>query len=313
MSEHPDIDKLTEYLLEPDNAGDKPLRQHLASCQACRTTVERLAGMHQSLQRQPFSSLADSSPLTETDDMQIAAMLDGALTSAQEKELRLKIDKSPAMLKSALHYASHSAAMQRDNIVAESLTETFVKTMDATRTKAIHERNPAPGLFSRFMHWLDQQTAALISVPVTAAIVFALAITFLPDAQNTPSPFTIAAYQDDPVITFKPDSAARPGIGFFNTFGSSDIRPFVSMQISLSDSDILNMSWPKIATALEYNINISSVNNEGTTVLYSASTKQPGARFEGFRAQPGKRYEWVISGHTSEHSTFKTSGGFVIP
>jgi hypothetical protein len=155
-------------------------------------------------------------------------------------------------------------------------------------------------------------------VPVTAVIVFTVTLLWLPQHDNqisglqtaATSAKVIASYQDDPVIIISAAGTKRPGIGFFNT-APTIRKPFSPVTI-VFNQDTLDIQWPDVQQATQYQVQISVYRGADAEPILNQTTATSIAHFDHFNPESGHRYEWTISGVTLNNATFKANGGFVI-
>ena len=297
-TQHPTLETLSGYILSPQHQDYREVRQHLVSCEQCRLRSDRLGALTRQLQRQV--------PLIKTGNTEQAEHdlpeLDGQpLTAAQLSTVK----QSPAALKAALHRLTHSAAMQRD-LQAARAERSHSTSVGTTKV----ERKQQKGLAQRLQQWFSGANPAWLGVPVTAVLVFALTVTLMPSF-NQSGNVLVTAYQDNPVVSFQPAGAQRPGIGFFSNVPSSN-QPFTPVQISVQDNDTLLLQWPAIANAVDYTVQVAMIEGETHVQLLQQITDKPQIRFTAFTPRKGKRYTWTISGRTRDGQRFRAEGGFVI-
>ena len=335
MKQHPDTEQLLDYCLAPTDAHFSELATHLASCAECRNRAAQLSALPQQIKRQASLAITSTHIADDSSSEALAAYLDGRLDSASAQRVKQQIHGQADALKAALHYATHSAAMRREladtaPVTSTQSTASTQTTIDVTAVspdaKIPHAQTPGLGqmIKATLSRWLDWSPHAWISVPVTAVAVFSVTLLLLPQlnmqhkSSTSPLPISanvIAVYQDDPFISFHAANAQRPGIGFFNTTPAQR-ESFKPVTLSINNSG-LDMRWPRVKNAQDYQIQLAvyhgTVNHSSEAeTLFSQNTSQAAIHFDNFTPEPGRRYEWTISGHTTDNQTFKASGGFVL-
>lgn len=320
MSQHPETDDLLQYLLTPADAEGLAIAEHLTHCSECRLRAVKLSGLSQQLRhRATFSVVSPtSSNVTEYEDFeQIAHYLEGRLDDAQEQQVRQQLDTSPTALKAALHYATHSSAMRRNAPdFSPALSPAVENENVASADMKANKKPPAPNknILDTLAHalgqWLDWKMPVWISAGATALVVFTLSMLILPSNDMQDTSLHLAQYQDEALITFTPETAQRPGMGFFNTAPVHQ-ESFGSVKISL-DKDTLQMQWPAVKQARSYQVTLSVYRAAEPQVLFSKTVATPDLRLTHFTPETGHRYEWEISGTRTDNTAFKTRGGFVI-
>jgi len=298
MTQHPTLETLSGYILSPQDQEFSALRRHLVSCQQCRQRTDQLSALTRQLQQEVPRYSTD---VSETEEASLTPLPGEILTEKQCNTLK----QSPAALKAALHSLTHGAAMQRE-LQKASTTRTTADTAIGQKSEAKSEG---------FTHWWQQLfnwlNPAWISVPVTAVLVFALTLTLTPQLrQNAGSP-VITAYQDDPAVTFQATGSQRPGIGFFSNSPNSR-KPFSPVNVAMDTQNNLMLHWPTIVKAVDYTVQIASIEGISSTRLFQQTTTRTQVQFTNFKPQPGHRYTWTITGTTSNGQQFRAQGGFVV-
>jgi hypothetical protein len=292
---HPTLESLSGYILSPQDEAYRDVRQHLMDCDQCRLRSDRLSALTQQIQHQV--PLYKTQPETAEKDLGTDSIIQQSLSMTEAQ--RTAVKQSPTALKAALHSLTHSAAMQRG-------------LQSPTTPATFNEKNTSlqqPGFMERLQQWFKGLNPAWIGVPATAVLLFALTVFFLP-MQNHGT-FIVAAYQDNPVVTFQPSDAQRPGIGFFSNIPSHS-QAFAPVRIHIGNNNTLTLQWPAVTKVVDYTVQISIIENETQTQLLLQTTNKLQVRFTGFKPRKGKRYTWRITGSTSDKQRFEAEGGFVI-
>lgn len=289
-TEHPDSIALATFAEQPDS--QHAVREHILHCAACRAKVDTL----HSLQHQLGVLLPELAPahraVVNTAD--IAAYVDDRIEAASRSALAKQIKDDPASLKSALHYATHSAAMQQ--------------VLDSTHhySTTSHTTNE---LWPKLKRWLTGPTPAW---SMAAAASLLLGINLLVsnhNQQESSEKLQIASYQDDAKLYFPGDSA--PGIGFFHNAQPQQAEKFSGMEFNLNTPNTLTVHWPEVENATYYTFNLRLISAGITQTLADTQVGAPELQIT-FEPQPGKRYEWQLSGQTQDGKFFQTQGGFVL-
>lgn len=292
--EHISIDSLGAYLDAPNADEFTDLRLHLISCRECRDQARLISQLR--AENSPVFSQAGTS---EEDELRIADYVDGQGTAKQGEEIARRLETDKQALKSALHYATQSAAMQRELGVTPESAQRQVKP-----------QHPSGGLLSHISQYFHWRTPLWISTPVTAALTLLLVVLVYPFQPSlSPTGFSVASYQDNAVLSFRSLSEPQPGIGFFSS-ATSHSRPFAPMTISLNQQQ-LQMQWPAVENAEGYQLKLFIIKGGQRNKLSETSGATASATIEGFMAEAGSRYEWTLSGQTRDGFLFSTDGGFV--
>lgn len=203
-------------------------------------------------------------------------------------------------LKARLHSATHSAAMGR-----------FLNDAQEQSNDKSAEGRPS-GLKNMLMRFVDWQPPAWASISATAIVVLAITlvlppVTFLSGKSHN----SVIAYQDDPFVTFRLPGQQPPGIGFFND-ASRSRDSFSSLTITLNSDQSLHIKWTPVKNAKNYQIRLFRIQDTDRQLIDKSDTDRPEIIFNNPGLETGKRYEWVITGKTTDNLTFETQGGFVV-
>jgi len=297
---HPSTELLAGYVASPESTDYNELRQHLSHCTECRNQTMKLSQLNH--------NIAHVLPRYLTYKANSIYKANGIHEANDHNDL-----------KSALHFATHSAAMER-HFNESSIHATIHWTTTNTTPNSGRngkESNVTKGFIEKISDFLsDVLTAAppvWVSVPVTAALVFSITLMFTPVSNKTE--MTIVAYQDNPVIVFETlldnTNQVPPGIGFFSA-AKHQSEPFNSISIALTDNSILHLKWSPIRNAISYIINLYLIDGADRKLIGEVSAKTAEAVFSKSNLQPGRRYEWLITGKTKTNLSFQTQGGFVV-
>lgn len=308
MKQHPTMDTLLEYLEQPEARDFADLRLHIATCGQCRGNIQRLTELKHHIHT--YGPMATVNAPTENNlaAQEIEQYVDGQLPDEHAAQIKAQLQSDPGALKAALHYASHSVAMEKTVLNPPAIKETAEQ---ASRPSFF-----APGVFKKgFLKQLaglfDLRPPVWISVPATAAIVFALSIVTVPNWMASSShDINIAAYQDKAVIHFQ-ETKQLPGIGFFNKAHRSS-KSFDAMKVRLSKNSVLEMRWTPVENAKSYQLALHVVNEGQKISVKELSLSDNRATITDFIPKYGKRYEWTLNGETTDAKSFYTTGGFVI-
>ena len=283
-SRHPQDQSILTYVKSPESDEYRDLRLHIAGCSYCRRRAELTA-----LLRQQGHWLESEAAAVEA---RMHDLFAGRLEHEQAHAYRQELKQDPARLRAALHYASHARAMREIGAAAPSRASLW------------------NSLLSRLQQGLNFQTPVWQTIPA-AAVLLVLGVMFF--GQITPTGTTgteVIAFEDDLVVQFVAQEP-QPGIGFFAQPGVNAI-PFAGMNIELVGNNRLRLSWPQIETAQDYQLKLQVFRNGETQVLARRTLDGTSVELEIGEPLTQHRYEWVLSGDTSDNRSFYTSGGFVI-
>jgi len=296
VSQHPELDEIKNYLNNTAAVEFSGLRLHLAQCAECRN----LADSVQSLQS--ISQLQINDSLSEHQHQQITDYVDGALDESAAQKIKTLLEQSPAAMKAALHYASHKSASQK----------VLIEPTDAAEGKSanLNKFKYAANVFNQIKTLLSFQTPVWLSVPVAAALLAVLSVNLYNDTDAEKINFTLASYQDNPVIQFSSKDAI-PGIGFFSRTDQLT-KTYDGLQVSVSDDGRFTLRWPPVADAATYTLRLEMFENGNKVELANITTQETFAVITLELASIFHRYEWKLSGETNDQRDFIAKGGFVI-
>ncbi|MDH5324501.1 MAG: hypothetical protein OEZ68_03690 [Gammaproteobacteria bacterium] len=295
QEQHPDLESLSGFVMQPDHPDFQKLSVHLAQCPRCRQQAGTLSAIR--------SRLSDGSlQPDDTATYRIEAYVDKLL---DDEEVQKQLQKNPATLKAALHYASHSTAMKR---ALAAHTPLKPQQHSGTQRTGILE-TLKQALCLRPPLWAN----ALAATALIAVTVLLVPTLQNPSGHSEPqlakvTAFTVATYQDSDKIFYQ--EHAKPGIGFFGQAAKIS-KPYASMQVSASDNALV-LQWPTVAKADSYHITLQLVKSEERTLIGEKQSKVNQVTFSNHKPVSGYRYEWTLSGKTMDAQSFYTHGGFVI-
>lgn len=307
---HASIDELADYLDNPHSEASKTVSRHLAQCATCRSQINTLTAMKGHL----TAVTADAcDPSMQTDgtlsemlqSQTIERFVDGQLVDEERQRVKKALAERPLALKAALHYASHSAAMEK---TLHSKGASSPAGGPVGRVE--HGRSRGSLLLTAVKAWLTRRVPLWTSLPAAAlatGMLLMMSLTF----SNNPhrGEIQIASYQDNPVVEFRSASQA-PGIGFFGTAARSR-APFGPVAVVVSAEGDIIISWPPVPQASAYVVRLARREKGGTTPLSETATTATTATFKGLEIINDHRYVWTLSGKTADQKDFYAEGGFV--
>ena len=306
QSEHPDTETLAAYSDAPGNNEFRQLRQHLAQCPQCRKTVEKYSMLIDKLQKfVPEFIHPISTTLNEQDVLEVAQYIEGELDEDQAKNIANKIQQHKNLMKAALHYSLHSAAMFNE-IKADFVHSAGLKpgNKQAGYSNAvIAPKEKLQNIWQNFWRW---QPPVWLTVPVTAVLVIAVMVNLPAQQANL-----VAVYQDEPIMYFQKTTQIIPGIGFFNAARESEIK-YGQVLASTDKQGRVTMLWPPVKNAEKYTVRIYKIENNEKIIAGQQETIATVTIFTNFKPDVRRNYFWEISGKTTDGQLFHTDGGFVI-
>lgn len=290
-SKHPDHALLNAYAHQPDDEDFRQVSLHLLGCKQCRDEVNLSSRL-----KSDFCSL-DYGQCTEDQQRVVEDFLYSEKSIQQQQQLKQKILNDPVLLKSALFSLSHRT---RQN-----------ETLPGSHP--VNSQKPAKGWFGVINEWLVMQTSTWATMGVTAVVTLSITVFLLQQHSfdsNATDNISIASYQDNDVIRFFPRDQL-PGIGFFNGAMQSS-QSYQNLQISSDQHQMLKLSWKPVESASTYEFILYRFSRGEKKLLETFKTRETFTHFQLGTADYNQRFEWVLSGHTSDDRTFVTSGGFIV-
>lgn len=315
QTDHPTSETILLYLEAPDEGEFSALRRHLATCQVCRLQTTQLRNIQHGIRRHiPDMHIPDMESSSAGDSREGSASpkyhcveqyIDGTLPAQERLRAEELMANDPTALRSALHYATHSRAMQRQLDLA----------VDSGVTAAMDRPGRESNQWSLW-HWIrslfNWSPPAWIAVPVTAVLVLVVTLMVNPVPHSGPPPaLTIASYRDNPVIRFSDINAITPGVGFFSN-AKQTVRPYANIYVTISEADRLTIKWPAIESVSDYTMDLYLIIDGKKSSVAKLNTRQTVAVFEQHDVVSGHRYEWNLFGTTNDGKRFAAMGGFVV-
>lgn len=285
---HPSLEQLAAYVEAPAAEEHSALRCHLAACNPCRQQVDYLGNLSANL----AAALPPATPSSLSEES-VADFVDGRLPPQRQRELAAQLAEDAAALKAALHYASHAEAMRAH--------------LEAPPPGPVPTEPLRPSPWQRLLAW---HPPAWLSIPVTTAAAFAVALLVIPPLASLPPPLVVS-YQDQPQLILQPAADELPGLGFFHA-AQGRALPFVGLRAQYAKASGLTLEWPPVEMAKGYHLSLSLVGSDGIQPVAEINTRQPRAHFPTLVLEPARRYQWILSGQTSDDMAFHTSGGLVV-
>ena len=216
----------------------------------------------------------------------------GELPENKKDTVKSQIKTDRIMLKSALHSLSHQ--VENETFAGENQLQSSSKEWTLTE-------------------WLQNLTASWLTIPVMAVatiMLTALVFQLFSVLNEQHDEITIASFQDNNNIRYLAQNR-MPGIGFF-TSARQQSEPYQNIQISLNDNRLLQLEWQTVKNAQDYNLKLSSYSKGNKSVREKITTLHTQTTIKLTDADFNRRFEWILSGDTSDGKTFITSGGFVL-
>jgi len=308
-SSHPHIEQLKDYLSDPSLPDSRELRLHLAQCPSCRASVNTLSVMARHLEQvrsDEYHNSTESDPdlVNMLEDQLIEQFVDGRLSGAEQQLVQTRIAEQPMALKAALHYTTHSAAMERELKDRQQSSRA-----DETRTSRFSSKQVIKFMWTAFKTWFSYRSPAWITIPATALATGLLIFTLLAFNQSVTPAVTVASYRDNSVLELQPQQGT-PGLGFF-TSAQKKVMPFGNVRIAYIGKETIKLSWPAVPQTKSYTMRLGAFANGTKITLAEKTTTDPTVTFQGLEIIFGRRYVWELSGETENSESFVAKGGFV--
>ncbi len=300
MSEeqHPQLEILVGYLQAPGNTEFNQLRRHLIRCSHCRQRLVELSDLDTTLRRDFVpEQLAVAGRSYDVSAEDVGHFVSGRMSRTRMDALREQADDDPALFKSILHAASHSAAMQKalaDETMADIAEKGVVRKGRAWLVGLLDDMGHRPRL-------VVGAISALLLVTLTARFLFL--------AQD--GAWYIAAYQDDPHIVYEADAMQAPGVGFFSGI-AAEREAFSGMRIQRAGRSGISFQWQQVAGAKRYQLEIHEFVNGSRRLVDAVQSEDNRVVISRVDTWRNGRYEWQLSGDAGGQRHFRVSGGFVI-
>ena len=307
---HPDSEQLNAYIQDPLGDDYRQLRLHLVACVDCRQQVDLLSNLKTNLLEiegeQYQHAVSQNDELHEVLQTQlIEKYIDGQLNKGEQQRVRGIIKENTQAMKAAMHYASHSARMQREvDGDAGSLA------VAEANYHAGYNKSTKPGILTILRRWLAIRSPLWLAVPTTAAIASLLSIVLIPQLNSGSEKISVVAYQDNPVIQFK-RTQDLPGIGFFSG-ANKTTRPYDRITANIFDNNTIQLSWPRVDNAVSYTMQLKIFTNGQQVSVGKFTTTTTQASFRRAANDSGHRYIWGLTGKTGAGELFSAKGGFII-
>lgn len=297
-TQHPQAEKLAHYLESPESSDHDELRRHLIQCNECRGQIDKLARMELGIKNHA-ARFTDYETIADDQQYDIEKYVDGELHGNEQEQIREKLESSETALKSALHYAVHSAAMARK--------------LEQTVKPASHTNADPVSFFASAL----KQLKSLLEIPLPAwsmvpaslaiaAIISGILVSNVNDSQQNAM---IAAFQDNPSLSYRRDGIPAGSIGFFHDAHTRN-TPFDGMAIKFENND-LAMQWKPIDSASKYKVSIYEITPAGKNEIASRETTESKISFPNVKLATHGHYQWLLNGNTSDNMLFETSGDFI--
>ena len=296
----------------PETGPHSNVRRHLMACDQCRQQVDKFGQLELDIKHHVPRFTVEPATVENTGQM-IEHFVDQQLDDEQNQLIQHRINSDPSALKSALHYAVHSAAMHRSLDALKNKPLTTGTSSTTSRQGLIHR-------------WLRQMKQSLQSpmptwalAPASIAIAAIVSLALISHSVNHQPAAQIAAYQDDPQITFERAGMPSGSIGFFHDAQSSS-KPFAGIKIAVNQAPGENgevgnqqlvFEWPMIEAATDYQLSIYTYQNNDRQLLAQQSSDKSQLIFTDLNLANRQHYQWELSGITKNGLKFKTTGDFV--
>lgn len=288
---HPDHVLLNAYAHQPDADDFRQVSLHLLRCKECRDQVNLSNQI-----KTGFTSL-HSEPCSDEQQRTVDDFLYNENSDQHQQQLKQQIRSDPQMLKSVLFSLSHRAQQK------ESLTV----------SQPLKSHKPSRNWIGMINEWLQLQSSTWATMSITAVVTLALTIFMLQQHSFDPDAgagIRIASYQDNNVIRFFPREQL-PGIGFFSGAKHSSL-PFQNIRISTNEKQMLELSWEPVKSASAYELNLFRFTKGEKKLLETFKTTDILIHYQLGIEDYSQRFEWVLSGNTTDDKNFITTGGFIV-
>ena len=284
---HPDMDQLIDYVEARHGESDRHIALHLARCNECRVHVSNLIKL-----REQVKSMAGN-PTTRQNNSLSREDEKAIVGNHLDSEQRNRIKRDKQKLKAALYLSSQVSASKN------------VSSQTKVNQRQAPARSPRASLWQRLLQLLPQWEYAAMAASLTLAVVFGL--TLLEKESRT----SIVAYHDNPVVVFKQIKQNTPGIGFFSDAINTS-QAYAGATFRQSGKRQLTVEWPNVKKADSYLFQLYHVVQGNNELVYEKRTLNTSLLINDIALGKNTRYEWKLSGNTSDQRRFSANGGFVL-
>lgn len=314
-NQHPTAEQLCGYMESPESREHGDIRRHLMACDQCRLQIDNLSQLEMDI-KHFVPRFAAGHDFAEDAEQRVEQFIDHQNTGEQNQTMEKQIKSDPDALKSALHYAVHSAAMSRN---LETMDSKPVITTASTSTTS--SKSGFYHLLSLVKQSLQWPMPAWALAPASFAVAALISVALISNTANQHA-VQIATYQDDATITFERAGMPSGSIGFFHDAQSSS-KPFTGIKIAVNregapgnagkiESKQLVFQWPAVEKAVDYELSIYYYQNNEKQLLAQQTSKATQLSFANLKLNDGRHYEWQLSGNTENGLKFGTKGDFVV-
>ena len=287
-TQHPDMEQLIGYVDAPQGGSDRTVALHLARCNECRVHVSNFMRLQQRVKSLAALKTTSSDGVLRAEDER--AIVGNHLSN--EHITYLKNDKQ--RLRAALYLSSQVNAINTVNSVKSNTSP------------------PTSPQIKRFTHWweklmnfMPQWEYAALAASLTLAVVFGIHL------MQQEKQVNIVAYSDNPVVVFKQVKSNTPGIGFFSGAVNTS-KAYSGVSVSALGNNKWMLQWPDISNAENYLLQLYRVANGNTELLFEKRSMNTRLTISDLALSDHTRYEWKLSGNTSDQRRFSASGGFIL-
>lgn len=285
---HLTTEQLLEIAEDPNRLTDDQ-RTHLLSCAECRTKLSNLQRTMDQFNHEAGQLKGIASGVSETT---LSDYFDGSLDETQASAIKAEIQSHGALTKEALHFLTHSAAMDR------SLNNTAVVQ---------EAEQPEVSLKERVTDWLQSWRAPVWQ---TASASFAVALVVGVLFLNSPSsdaPTNVVQFQNDSGLYWQ---LPQPGMGFFQ-LSTAEQEPFDGVLVEMI-GDQVQFQWPEIQGVSEYQLQVQTLQQGNVMTVLNTTIDQTEVLESLTRFETGRQYDWTLTGLAEDGRQFRAQGGFVM-
>ena len=316
-NQHPSAEQLCSYMESPESREHGEVRRHLMACDECRVRIDNLSQLEMDI-KHIVPRLAANNDLIDDTEQRVEQFVDQQHTGEQNQSLEEQIKSDPQTLKSALHYAVHSAAMSRNLQTMDNKPAVAATSSTVTPTHVgFHQ------LLNRIKQSLQWSMPAWTLAPASIAIAALISFVLVSNPVHEQQTVQLATYQDNATITFERTGMPAGSIGFFHDAQSST-KPFAGIKIAINrqaegkpgksgkiEYSQLVFQWPAVEKAQNYELSIYYYQDSEKQLLAQQTSGVTQVSFDNLKLNNGQHYEWQLSGNTENGLKFNTKGDFV--
>ena len=218
-NQHPSSEQLCSYMESPESRTHGDIRRHLMSCSECRLRIDNLSQLEMDIKHYVPRFAAEYN-FADDAEQRVEQFIEDQYSGEQNQAMEEQIKSDPDSLKSALHYAVHSAAMSK-NLETMHNTPVVAAASSTTTSATTSNQGGFHQLLNRIKQSLQWPMPAWTLAPASFAVAALISFVLVLNPAHQQQTVQIATYQDNAMITFERAGLPSGSIGFFHDAQSS--------------------------------------------------------------------------------------------